>query len=80
MAEQETSPVKVRQMTVCNKYFPRQSSISNQFRGNVTFPIISLSGKWLLDSGFRAGQVVDIAYEDCRLTITIAKEQRFKDV
>lgn len=80
MIQQETSPVKVRQRTVCNRYFPRKSSASNQYRGNVLFPIIILSGKWLLDSGFRAGHVVDIAYEDGRLTITIAKEQRFEDV
>ncbi|MFZ2782876.1 MAG: SymE family type I addiction module toxin [Sediminibacterium sp.] len=80
MAQQETSAIKVRQMTVYNKHYRRQSSASNQYKGNILFPIISLSGKWLQESGFRAGHVIDIVCEDGKLTVTIAKEQRFEGV
>lgn len=81
MDSQETSSAgKVRQMTVCNKCFARHSSAGNLYRSHVLFPIISLSGKWLQDSGFRAGHVVDIYYEEDKLVITKAKEQRFEDV
>lgn len=74
MTQQETSAVKVRQLTLCNKYFARVQS------KYVCYPELVLRGKWLRDSGFRAGHVVDIAYEDGKLTVTIAKEQRFEDV
>jgi hypothetical protein len=72
------SAAKVRKLTVCNKVFPREATKENSHRGNVVFPIISLSGKWLLDSGFEAGHVVDITCEDRKLIITISKEQRFE--
>lgn len=62
---------RTRQMTICRKGFARGH------QRYVFFPIISLSGKWLRGCGFKPGQVVNIACEDSRLVITIAKEQRF---
>lgn len=60
-----------RQMTICSKAFGR-------VRGcYVQFPIITLSGKWLRESGFKIGQVIDIHYDSGKLIITIAQEQRF---
>ena len=59
-----------RQMTICSKAFERVG-------GYVQFPIIILSGKWLRESGFKIGQVIDIHYHSGKLTITIAQEQRF---
>ena len=48
------TPFKTRQMTVCNKAFDRQ-------RGPyVFFPIIQLCGKWLQESGFKAGHTIDM--------------------
>lgn len=58
-------------MTLCNKGFRR---VDNRY---VHFPELRLCGKWLEESGFRAGHVVDIRYGDRQLLITIAKEQRF---
>ena len=65
---------KTRKMTVCNKGFARQGQY------NAVFPSISLSGKWLQESGFKAGHVIDIACENCKLVITLAKEQRFDGI
>lgn len=76
--ENSALPTKVRKLTVCNKVFPRETARENCFRGNVAFPIISLTGKWLLETGFRSGHVVDIACEEGKLTITISKDQRFE--
>ena len=58
-------------MTVCNKAFERQT-------GPCTFfPIIQLCGKWLHESGFKAGHTIDITYEDGKIIITKAALQRF---
>ncbi len=72
MEAQQTS-LKLRKLTVCNKGFARESGPW------VFFPVIVLTGKWLAETGFRAGHVVDITCEDQRLTITLAPEQRFKE-
>ncbi len=45
-------------------------------RRPTSFPALRLSGKWLRDSGFGIGEVVEIACEAGRLVITIAKEQK----
>ncbi|WP_157830297.1 SymE family type I addiction module toxin [Siphonobacter sp. SORGH_AS_0500] len=37
-----------------------------------------LSGKWLQDSSFQIGYMVDIACKNGRLIITIAKEQKYE--
>jgi hypothetical protein len=71
--ELENAP-KIRKMTVCRKGFARQGS------EYAVFHIISLSGKWLKESGFRAGHVIDIACEQGRLVITLAEEQRFPGI
>lgn len=68
--EQAAKTARTRQMTICNKGYARESG------RYVFFPIISLCGKWLKEHGFKSGQVIDIACEDCKLVITIAKEQR----
>lgn len=73
MAKQQTTP-KVRQMTLCNKFFAREKG------RYVFFPELHLRGKWLAEIGFRSGHVVDITCEDRKLIITIAKEQRFEDI
>ena len=65
---------KTRQLTICHKAFQRA------YNGYATFPIIKLTGKWLKDSGFKGGQVIDVVCYDGRLVITIAKEQRFEHV
>jgi len=62
---------KTRRITICRTGFARQS-------GYAFFPVINLMGKWLQDSGFRSGLVVDIAYSAGKLVITIAKEQRLE--
>ena len=58
-------------MTVCNKAFDR---LSGHY---VFFPIIQLCGKWLHESGFKAGHTIDITYEDGKIIITKAALQRF---
>jgi hypothetical protein len=73
-AKQPGKAAQTRRMTVCSKGFERLSG-----QRWVFFPIISLSGKWLLDSGFKIGHVVDITCEEGKLTITLSKEQRYAD-
>lgn len=77
MAAEEplSKAVLTRRITVCSKGFERLSG-----RRCVFFPIISLCGKWLQDSGFKIGHTVDIACEDGKLTITVSKEQRYADI
>lgn len=67
---------QVRKLTICNKSFRRVS----RYRSDryVAFPVISLSGKWLQEQGFKSGQVIDITCEAGKLVITIAREQRFE--
>lgn len=65
-----------RKMTVCNKGFPRQRG-----RQYVSFPDdIRLCGKWLLESGFKGGHIIDIVCKNRRLIITLAEEQRFENI
>ena len=58
-------------MTVCNKGFGGQSG------SYALFPIIQLCGKWLRDSGFKAGHTVDITCEDGKIIISKSESQRF---
>lgn len=58
-------------MTVCNKAFDRQR------RPCTFFPTIQLCGKWLRDSGFKAGHTIDITYEEDKIIITKSALQRF---
>lgn len=76
MTTQEQAPAitETRRMTICNKGFIRRSG------RYVFFPIISLSGKWLKEVGFKSGQVIDITCEDRKLIITLSKEQRFENM
>lgn len=62
---------KTRRLTVCNKWFNRE------FGNSVYFPTILLCGKWLQDSGFKAGHTIDIICEDGKLIIKKSEEQRF---
>jgi len=71
-AEQSSKAFQTRRITVCSKGFERLSG-----QRWVFFPIISLSGKWLQDSGFKIGHVVNISCEEGRLTITLSEEQRY---
>ncbi|WP_462275729.1 SymE family type I addiction module toxin [Ferruginibacter sp.] len=66
------TPSKTRRMTVCNKAFDRQH------RPCTFFPIIQLCGKWLHDSGFKAGHTIDITYGDGKIIITKSAQQRFE--
>lgn len=61
-----------RQMTFCSKTFYRENGKI------VRFPTLTLTGKWLKESGFKIGQVVDIQYEKTQLIITVAENQRFE--
>jgi hypothetical protein len=63
----------IRRMTVCRYAFRGINS-----RTATSFPALRLAGKWLQDSGFKPGHVVEIACENGRLTITIAKEQKYE--
>ena len=60
-----------RKMTVCNKAFTRQSGPCK------LFPIIQLCGKWLQDSGFKAGHTIDIKCKDGKIIITKSAVQQF---
>ncbi|QDZ60178.1 SymE family type I addiction module toxin [Elizabethkingia meningoseptica] len=60
-----------RQMTICRKTFSRECT------DYVSFPIITLTGKWLKESGFKIGQVIDIECRKSKLIITVAENQRF---
>lgn len=63
----------IRQMTVCCK----ASRGINNARPKL-FPVLRLCGKWLQDSGFNIGHVVDIVCEQGRITITIANDQKYE--
>jgi len=69
--KKQATGTSLRQITLCNKSFKRAKNLY------VVFPELHLKGKWLAESGFRAGHVVDIVCNQGRLVITIAKEQRF---
>jgi hypothetical protein len=71
----EATKSNTRKMTICNKGFRRQKG-----RRYVSFPDIRLCGKWLMESGFKGGHVIDIACEDRKLVITLAEEQRFENL
>jgi hypothetical protein len=58
-------------MTVCNKAFTRHGGPYK------LFPIIQLCGKWLQDSGFKAGHTIDITYKNGKIIITKSEVQRF---
>lgn len=60
-----------RQMTICSKSFSRENGCY------VQLPVITLSGKWLRQTGFKIGHVIDIHYEYNKLIITVAENQRF---
>ncbi|WP_118953257.1 SymE family type I addiction module toxin [Taibaiella helva] len=62
--------LSARRITVCGKQLGRFSG-----RRYVRFPIISLTGKWLQDSGFKIGHVVDVVSDNGKITITLSKEQ-----
>ncbi|MCT3898611.1 type I addiction module toxin, SymE family [Elizabethkingia anophelis] len=55
-------------MTIC-----RKCSASG-----VSYPVILLHGKWLKETGFKIGHVIDVQYKKTKLIITIAENQRFK--
>jgi len=73
-SKKSPTEANTRQLTICGKSFIREHVNG----GYAYFPFINLCGKWLQDTGFKIGHVVDIAHEDGKLTITIAKEQRFE--
>lgn len=60
-------------MTVCRYAFWGINS-----RTATSFPALRLAGKWLQDSGFNPGHVVEIACEKGRLIFTNAKEQKYE--
>lgn len=52
-----------RRLRICNKSFRRES-------GYVDFPDIRLCGKWLHDSGYRAGDYLHVEHSPERIVIT----------
>jgi hypothetical protein len=72
--QQVKKAICIRRLTVCSKTYGRPSG-----RYFVPLPILSLSGKWLQDTGFKIGHIVDIVCEAGKLTITLANEQRYID-
>lgn len=76
--EQTAPKTKVRKLTVCSKRFPRMPAALGYHNVYIDFPAILLTGKWLRDSGFRSGHVVDVACWEGRLVITLSEEQRFE--
>jgi len=59
----------MRKMRICNRHFARS-------HGNyAVFPEIRLSGRWLEDSGFEAGQYIHIAYRQHEIVITLVPEE-----
>ncbi len=64
----------VRRITVYSQTFSRESRPTA-----IRFPKLHLCGKWLQDTGFKIGQVVDIACETGKLIITIAQKQKYPD-
>jgi len=68
------TPKPVRRITVYSQTFSRESRPAS-----IRFPKLHLCGKWLQDTGFKIGQVVDIACETGKLIITIAQEQKHPD-
>lgn len=61
-----------RKMTICRKSFTRSNKV------NIDFPIITLCGKWLEDSGFEVGHVIVIHCSHQKLIITISEKQRYR--
>lgn len=59
----QTVQGKPRRLRICNKSFPRE-------RGYVEFPDIRLCGKWLHDSGYRAGDYIHVEHSPERIVIT----------
>ncbi len=72
MKNKDKKSLKTRKLTICNKYGGQKDG------GAIRLPIVVLSGKWLEESGFKPGHLIDVVYvENCKLTITLAKKQRF---
>jgi toxic protein SymE len=55
-------------MRICNKYFNRK------YGPGVMFPDIRLCGKWLFETGFKAGQYIEVKCEENRIVITHLEE------
>lgn len=68
----KTQALLKRQMTLCRKTNTRVNG------KNAHFPIVTLTGKWFQEAGFKIGHVIDIQPQSGKLIITIAKEQRFE--
>lgn len=60
---------KTRKMRICNRYFERQSG---RF---AIFPDIRLCGRWLMESGFEAGQYIRVAHERHKILITLLPDE-----
>ncbi|OJU73761.1 MAG: hypothetical protein BGO09_04145 [Bacteroidetes bacterium 47-18] len=63
---QRAGTAKIRKMRICRRYFERQTGC--RF---AVFPDIRLSGRWLQDSGFEAGQYIRIAHRHRHIIITV---------
>lgn len=64
------APLPARRLTVCNKGYERRK----RYNPSAIFPIISLTGKWLQQSGFRGGQILKVHCENRRLVITVEED------
>ena len=74
MTTQQKHRSITRRMGICSS-----SYIPFKWR-SVPHPVIRLAGPWLQESGFGIGQVVKIACEPGRLTISLAPAQHPADV
>jgi hypothetical protein len=69
MTTQQKHRSITRRMGICSRsYIPFKSRC-------LSHPVIRLAGSWLQESGFGIGQVVEIACEPGRLTISLAPAQ-----
>lgn len=66
----DKAPLPNRRLTVCNKHFDR----NNLARPCATFPVILLTGKWLQQTGFTGGQILNVQCENRRLVITVEQD------
>lgn len=74
MTTQQKHRSITRHMSICSRsYIPFKSRC-------LPHPVIRLAGEWLQESGFGIGQVVEIACEPGRITISLAPAQNPAEV
>ncbi len=72
----ELAPFKPRRLTFCNKGYRKVGRCIEDW---LPIPTVSLTGLWLLKLGFGPGHVVNVACEHQKITITLAKNQPWRE-